>query len=126
MDVEWTVGSGRLHRTGHAAYLREVDALLAAQSGHSDVWRADSTYPVLTISISEQHAVVHWFPEEGVCYLLDGDESVAADENRDFLVQEVTTAFTGDFISSGSRAAGVVTQFVGGADPAELGNWSRL
>jgi hypothetical protein len=83
-------------------------------------------YPTLTLSISDDLAVVHRFVDAEACFLLEGEGVVPGAESRDFPIQDVVVSFTGDFISTSARAAAIIDAFARGADPRELGSWSRL
>jgi hypothetical protein len=133
MDLEWTVaslGSGRAvplpTRSDAEAYGNRLKQLVEQRSGYSEVWRVGSAYPALTLSISDDLAVVHCFNDARDCFLLEGGDVVPADTSHDFPIMDDVVSFTGDFISTSTRAAAVVDAFGRGADPSELGSWSRL
>jgi hypothetical protein len=71
-------------------------------------------------------------PQEGEdavsrdCFLLEGEDVVPADTCHDFPILDDVVSFTGDFISTSTRAAEIIDAFGRGADPGELGSWSRL
>ena len=133
MDVEWTVtipGSGRPvpspTRSDAEAYGNRVRQLVEQRWCYSEVWRVGAAYPTLTLSISDELAVVHRFVDAEACFLLEGEDVVPRDKSRDFPIQDDLASFTGDFISTSTRAAGIIDAFARGADADELGSWSRL
>ncbi|MFI6829185.1 hypothetical protein ACIBG5_18930 [Kribbella sp. NPDC050241] len=83
-------------------------------------------YPTLTLSISDELAVVHRFVDAEACFLLDGAHVVPRDRSRDFPIQAEVVSFSGDFISTSTRAAGIIDAFARGAHAGDLGSWSRL
>ena len=133
MDVEWTVAStgwGRAvpspTRSDAEAYRNRLTQVVEQRWGYSEVWEVGTVYPTLTLSISDDLAVVHRFVDAESCLLLDGEDVLPADKSRDFPVQDAVVSFTGDFISTSARAAAIIDAFARGADVGELGSWSRL
>ncbi len=133
MDVEWTVaspGSGLAvpspTRSDAGAYRNRLTQLVQQRWGYSEVWEAGTVYPTITLSISDDLAVVHRFVDAEACFLLDGEDVVPADKSRDFPIQDAVVSFTGDFISTSTRAAAIMDAFARGAAAGELGSWSRL
>lgn len=133
MDVEWTVakpGSGWAvpspTRSDAETYGNRLAQLVEQRWGYSEVWQAGTMYPTLTLSISDDLAVVHRFIDAETCLLLQGEDVVPEDKSHDFPVLDVVVTITGEFISTSARAAAVIDAFAHGADPAVLGSWSRL
>jgi hypothetical protein len=133
MDVEWTVaspGSGLAvpspTRSDAEAYRNRLTQLVQQRWGHSEVWEAGTVYPTITLSISDDLAVVHRFADAEASFLLDGEDVVPADKSRDFPIQDAVVSFAGDSISTSTRAAAIMDAFARGADAGELGSWSRL
>jgi len=87
---------------------------------------ADSPYPALTLSISGDFGVVEAFFAEEDDRLLRGDGSVPSGDVMKFPILGEEAVFTGDFISSRTRACDVLSSFVSGTSPAALGDWERL
>lgn len=133
MEVEWTVagpGPGLAvpspTRSDAEAYRNRLTQLVQQRWGYSEVWEVGTVYPTITLSISNDLAVVHRFIDAEACFLLDGEDVVPADKFRYFSIQDAVVSFTGDFISSSTRAAAIMDAFGHGADVGELGSWSRL
>ncbi|MEW1953353.1 hypothetical protein [Terrabacter sp. NPDC080008] len=133
MDVEWTVippATGRAHQvlrtSEHEDYRQQLAQLLRQGTGYTEVARAGSAYPALTLSINEDLAVVHRFDDAETCLLLEGTGQVPADEIRDFQIQDDPAGFTGRFITTAARGIDVLNAFAKGADVEGLGVWVRL
>ncbi|MFC5263540.1 hypothetical protein ACFPJ1_15610 [Kribbella qitaiheensis] len=133
MDVEWTIAiprSGRPvpspTRSDAEAYGNRVRQFVKQRWSYSEVWKVGTAYPTLTLSISDELAVVHRFVDAEACFLLDGEDVVPRDKSRDFPIQDDVVSFTGDFISTSARAAGIIDAFARGADADDLGSWSGL
>lgn len=113
-------------RSDAEAFGNRLRQLVEHRWGYSEVWQAGTAYPTLTLSISDELAVVHRFVDAEASFLLEGEGVIPGAESHDFLIQEVVVSFTGDFISTSAQAAAVIDAFARGADPGELGSWSRL
>ena len=81
---------------------------------------------MMSISIADDMAVVHFFRDMDSCFLLDGDRVVDDRESRDFRILDIDVPFTGPFICTTARARTVVDAFARGTEPDELGTWTLL
>ncbi|HYK68075.1 MAG TPA: hypothetical protein VEV45_09035 [Streptosporangiaceae bacterium] len=132
MQVDWILAgpvsaeAGSPTRSDADELRNRIQQLVAQHGGYVEVSKAGEPYPTLTLSISDDLAVVHYFRGADSCLLLQGDGLVPADHFRDFQVPDVLAPFTGNFISSSARAAGLIDAFARGADPDQLGIWSEL
>lgn len=112
--------------SGHEAYSRQLAFLLRQGAGYTEVWRVDSTHPVLTLSINEDLAVVHRLDAEDACLLLRGDGHLRSDDAHEFQILDEPAVFTGEFISTAVRGVDVLIAFAEGAEVSGLGLWTRL
>jgi hypothetical protein len=133
MDVEWTISQpvsrraqGVPTRSRPETYRRQLALLLRQGSGYTEVSKTDSPYPVLTLSINEDLAVVHRFDDEDTCLLLKSDGHLRSDDTHEFQILDEAAIFTGEFVSTAARGVDVLTAFAEGADVSGLGLWTRL
>lgn len=133
MHVEWTISRPVPQgpqdvptRSDHEIYHRQLALLLRQASGSTEVSKVDSTYPVLTLSISVSMAVVHRFDDDDTCLLLRGDGHLYPDDTHEFQIQDGVAVFTDEFISTAARGVDVLSAFAEGADIDSLGLWARL
>jgi len=132
MQVDWILAgrvsadAGPPTRSDADELRNRIQRLVAQHGGYLEVSKAGEAYPALTLSITDDLAVVHYFRDADSCLLLQGGGLVPADQSRDFQVMDVLAPFTGDFISSSARAADLIDAFARGVDPDQLGIWSEL
>lgn len=99
MEVEWTVagpGPGLAvpspTRSDAEAYRNRLTQLVQQRWGYSEVWEVGTVYPTITLSISNDLAVVHRFIDAEACFLLDGEDVVPADKFRYFSIQDAVVS----------------------------------
>ena len=107
MNLEWQVGvtpDRPPHvmptRGDQPTFLRALDLLLREEKASMEVSPVGSAYPLLTRSTHDGLGVVHRFDDADTCLLLLGDRQVPPEDSREFLIDDVSTDFTGEFISA--------------------------
>lgn len=81
---------------------------------------------MMSVSICDGLAVVHYFSNAESCFLLSGDGVVEDGASRDFPILDVVVSFAGHFICNAVHAQSIVAAFASGTDADALGTWTRL
>ncbi|MFE9690559.1 hypothetical protein [Micromonospora sp. NPDC005806] len=133
MDVAWIAtdpGSGDLaskeNRSDVDGFMSRLQHLLSVGEGYTEVRRVDTDYPHLTFSFREGYAVMHLFASPDDCRLLRGDGGLPTTKIVEVPVLGDDCTFSGDFVSSVTRATAAIVAFIDGAPAERLGEWVRL
>ncbi|MET9817713.1 hypothetical protein [Streptomyces sp. NPDC006355] len=105
---------------------REFNELRSRGRGYLEVRTPDHEFPQLTLSFSDDHAVIHLFANEASVYLLAGDGAMPAEVTVDVPVMDDLATFSGDFVLDVDHAWEVVQNFTQTQRIEELGEWCEL
>lgn len=133
MDVAWIAtdpGSGDLASTESRSdvdgFMSRLQHLLSAGEGYTEVRRVEAAYPLLTFSFRGGYAVMHLFKSPDDCHLLRGDGGLPATKTVEVPVLGDDCTFSGDFVSSVTKATATIAAFIDAASAERLGEWVRL
>ncbi|WP_446219894.1 hypothetical protein [Micromonospora sp. IBHARD004] len=133
MDVAWIAtdpGSGDLASTETQSdvdgFMSRLQHLLSAGVGYTEVRRVEADYPLLTFSFRGDYAVMHLVESPDDCRLLCGDGGLPATKTVEVPVLGDDCTFSGDFVSSVTKATATIAAFIDGAPAERLGEWVRL
>lgn len=132
-ECDWSAtdpATGRFHAVNKRSDVQElierVESLREQGSGYVEVSHPEQPFPWLALSFTGQSGVVHQFSSPERSLLLRGDGSVSSDRLVDVPVFEELHPFSGYYVSRTDRALDIVTRFVAGAEPTDLGDWELL
>lgn len=106
--------------------MQRVESLRKRGSGYVEVSRLEQPFPWLAFSFTGDKGVIHQFTSPDECLLLRGYGSLSSEPHLEAPVHEEMHSFTGDYVLAVDQALDVVTRFVAGFDPTELGDWEVL
>lgn len=106
--------------------LRRFDSLVARGAGYLEVRASEDDFPVLTVGVVEDRAVVHCLSSPDRIELLRGDGSLSPNEILELQIMDEPATFTGDVIVAASTARVVLEGFVRSDDLTTLGEWCEL
>ncbi|GGV90126.1 hypothetical protein [Streptomyces massasporeus] len=105
---------------------REFNELRSHGRGYLEVRMPDGEFPQLTLSFSDDQAVIHLFANEESVSLLAGDGATPAEVTVDVPVMDDLATFTGDFVLDVDHAWEVVQNFTQTQRLEDLGEWCEL
>ncbi|MFU8871911.1 hypothetical protein [Micromonospora sp. SL4-19] len=133
MDVAWTATdpesgdrASTESRSDAEGFMSRLHHLLRAGEGYTEVRRVKADFPLLTLSFRGHYAVMHLFESADDCRLLRGDAGLPATRTIEVPVLSDDCTFSGDFVSSVTRATAAIAAFIDGAPAERLGDWVRL
>ncbi|MEU5397232.1 hypothetical protein [Streptomyces tibetensis] len=122
--------SGRFNpvekRSGLTDLAREFSELRSHGQGYLEIRMPDSEFPQLTLSFSDDQAVIHLFTDEASVSLLTGDGSTPPEVAVDVPVMDDLATFSGEFVLGVDHAWEVVQNFTHAQRIEELGEWCEL
>lgn len=133
MRVLWTataLESGRFSAvercTDPADLTEHFNALRSGGLGYLEVRLKGSEFPLLTLGLQGDHAVIHLLDDADRSYLLSGDGSAAPDSVVEVPITDDLAVFSGDFVLTADRAGALLHDFIQVGSPGELGEWREL
>ncbi|MEU0175300.1 hypothetical protein ABZ178_18405 [Streptomyces massasporeus] len=105
---------------------REFNELRSHGRGYLEIRMPDSVFPQLTLSFSDDLAVIHLFTDESSVSLLTGDGVSPTEVTVDVPVMDDLVTFTGNFVLGVDHAWEVVQNFTQTQRIEELGEWCEL
>ena len=114
------------HPTTAGDLLALFDSLEDAGRGYLEVRFERVDYPMLTIGLRNERAVLQCFTAPGELDVMQGDGCLPPGGLFDVPVMDEAVSFDSEFVVNGARARTVLSEFAAGNPLDRLGTWQRL